>query len=84
MKLKTSRNKTFEVDYAATSQATNRLHIRLADPRALSAIARDFDGLAWVKTENADKWTDCEGPFSLAAIIRDQSGDRVSIALQKQ
>lgn len=77
MTLTTSRGGTFDVDYAAPGRTG--LHIRLEDPRPLSAIAADFDGLDRLSTDRA-----FDGPYALMSIRRDPRTDRVTLTLKKE
>lgn len=84
MELKTSRNKTYEVEMAVMAESTGRLTVRLRDKRALSAVARDFDGIASVKVKRIDGWTEHAGPFALMAINRYQNDDRIAISMTRE
>lgn len=77
MTLTTSRGKTFDADFAALG--LTGLHIRLTDPRPLSEIAADFDGLTHLTGDRG-----FDGPFALTAIIRDPRTGRITLTLGKE
>ena len=77
MTITTSRGGTFEADWAAPGRTG--LHIRLDDPRPLSLIAADFDGVDRLSGERG-----FDGPFLLTAVFRDPRSGRVTLTLGKE
>lgn len=54
MKLTTSKGYTYNVDWIDTIN-TGTLYMQMMDERALSVIASEFEGLAWLKRESANQ-----------------------------
>ena len=53
MKLKTSKGKTYEVDWVDVASLTSgNLFAQLRDDRPLHEIAEEFDGLEWLERES--------------------------------
>ena len=53
MKLKTSKGKTYEVDWIDVASLTSgQLFAQLRDERPLHEIAEEFDGLEWLERES--------------------------------
>ena len=84
MKLKTSRDETFDVELAVLFGNTGRMTVRLQDDRALSEVARDFDGLSSVSVEREDGWQEYDGPFALTAIDRYRNDNRIAIVMTRE
>lgn len=77
MKLKTSRNKTYNVIYVdGPTRLGNAIMIRMADPRPILEIGQEFDGLEKFEREDesqGDKeWT---GYTQLVSIRRMSDAD---------
>ena len=54
MLLKTSKGHAYEVDWIDTV-STGALFMQMPDERALSVIAAEFEGLEWLKREDANQ-----------------------------
>lgn len=54
MLLKTSKGNTYTVDWIDTV-STGALYLQMPEERALSVIAAEFEGLAWLKREDANQ-----------------------------
>lgn len=75
MQLKTSNGNAYTIDWIDTVATSGNLFMQMGDDRALSVIAAEFDGLAWLKRESdtqGDKMF--EGFSVLKAVQRAEPG----------
>ncbi len=87
MKLKTSKGKTFEVDWVLSfSRDSSKVMIEYHDARPLAEIAADFDGLeSFTHNERVGlgAWHTLKGFTELVGITRDAGTDYVRLTLYK-
>lgn len=85
MKLTTSRNKEYEVDWVAgPTMASGTINLQIQDGRRLPEIAAEFDGLAWMRRESKNEGDKkYEGYSELVSIHRMQNG-AVLLAFAKE
>lgn len=84
MIIKTNRGKTYDVDWIDTSMIGEKtLLLQMTDPRRLSIIAAEFDGLTLIdrrsETQGDKHW---EGYTRLKTLVR--NGEAVQIGLVKE
>lgn len=68
MKLTTSKGKEYVIQWADTA-ATGELFFQMADERKLSTIAREFEGLEWLRREDENQGDKLFEGFSNLRII---------------
>lgn len=74
MKLTTSKGHAYEVDWI-DEISTGGVFMQMADDRALSSIASEFEGLEWMKREDANQGDKLfEGYSTLDSIKRVDKG----------
>ena len=87
MTVTTSRGKTFDVEWMwGPVSSTGQLMIQLRDARALSKIAKDFEGCeTFHRASELEGDMDFDGYTRLAGISRTQgaAGEVVQITLEK-
>ena len=87
MTVTTSRGKTFEIDWMwGPVGANGDLMLEYADARAMSRIARDFEGCeAFHRKSETEGDMDFDGYGRIVSIVRVNSGtqDTVRIALER-
>lgn len=85
MELKTSLNKTYEVDWVDVATATSgNLLLQMKDERPLHLIAAEFDGLEWLYRESEEQGNKMFKGFSrLSRIYRKDNTRSVLLALSK-
>ena len=85
MKLTTSREKTFEVDWIdGPTSADGRVWLQIPDERRLPEIAADFDGLEWMEKETAHGGTVRYEGWSLLSMIKREAEGVAQLAFLKE
>ena len=80
MVLKTSRNKTYEVDWVDVAAITSgNLLLQMTDERPLHLIAAEFDGLEWLRRESEEQGNKLFEGFN--RLIRISRKDDTSVLL---
>lgn len=85
MKLKTSLNKTYEVDWVDVATITSgNLLLQMMDKRPLHLIAAEFDGLKWLRRKSEEQGDKLfEGYSRLIRISRKDNDGSVMLVLSK-
>lgn len=88
MKVTTDGGKTFTVDWlVGPLSGTNAVMMQFHDPRPLSEIAADVDGVKrFVQHDDAGEDVDYDGYTRLMSIVRARNGgkDTVRIAVEQE
>ena len=75
MTITTSKGKKFDVNFAHAPTTRGNCIIELLDSRAAVEIAKDFEGLEWLKRESEEQGNEVyEGYSYLQSITRKPSG----------
>lgn len=84
MTITTSREKTFDVDWAwGPVGERGQLMIQYADERLLSEIAKDFEGLESISRKDENEGNAMYTGYSrLVSIVR--HGEKVQLALERE
>jgi len=83
MQLKTSLGYTYTVDWIDTVSTSGNVFMQMADARALPEIAAEFDGLEWLKREDADQGNKTFEGYSVLIGIQRVEPDIVIMTLKK-
>ena len=84
MQLKTSKGKTYTVEWADTSTFTGDMLLEMHDDRRLPEIAGEFDGLAWLERIDENQGDKRFEGFRRLIAIQFTGNDRVMLTLQKE
>jgi hypothetical protein len=86
MKLKTSKGKTYEVDWVDVASLTSgHLFAQLRDERPLFEIAEEFDGLEWLERKSETQGDKrFEGFNRLISISRNAVHNAVQLTFSKE
>lgn len=89
MKIKTSKGKTFDVDFVCSPLSNpERIIIEMQNSRPFSEIASDFDGLESIREEDAERnpsvYKMYEGFSRLVEIHRYKADDGIRLTLAKE
>lgn len=82
MKLTTSNGNTYTVDWIDTV-STGSLYMQMMDERALSVIASEFEGLAWLKREDANQGDKLFEGYSVLTMVKQAEPGIVLLTFQK-
>ena len=83
MTLKTSRGNTYEIQWADIASKSGFLFVQMEDERKLSEIAVEFEGLEWLKREDANQGDKLFEGYSSLKIIRQVEPGVVILTLEK-
>lgn len=82
MKLTTSKGHTYTVDWIDTV-STGDLFMQMLDERALSVIAAEFEGLEWLKREDANQGNKLFEGYSVLTMVKQAEPGIVLLTFQK-
>ncbi len=82
MLLKTSKGNTYTVDWIDTV-STGGLYLQMPDDRALSVIAAEFEGLDWLKREDANQGDKLFDGYSRLTMVKQAEPGIVLLTFQK-
>ena len=85
MKLKTSLNKTYDVDWVdVATVSSGNLLLQMADKRPLHLIAAEFDGLEWLRRESEEQGDKLFEGFNRLIRISRKDDKSVLLVLSKE
>lgn len=82
MLLKTSNGNTYNIDWIDTI-STGDLYMQMMDDRALSVIAAEFEGLEWLKREDANQGDKLFEGYSVLTMVKQAEPGIVLLTFQK-
>jgi hypothetical protein len=83
MKLTTSKGHAYEVDWIDTVANNAEAFMQMADDRTLSDIVPEFDGLEWMKREDAHQGDKLFEGYSVLKSIKRVEPGIVILSLEK-
>ena len=81
--LKTSNGHTYTVDWIDTV-STGGLFMQMPDERALSVIAAEFEGLEWLKREDANQGDKLFEGYSVLTMVKQAAPGTVLLTFQRK
>lgn len=85
MKLETNTGRTLDAEWIWPDADGTRLMLETKDARPMAEMAKDFDGLLWMTTENAPGVTQRFDGFSrLTSISRENAEGVTRLILRKE
>lgn len=82
MLLKTSKGNTYNIDWIDTV-STGDLFMQMMDERALSVIAAEFEGLEWLKREDANQGDKLFEGYSVLTMVKQAEPGIVLLTFKK-